>query len=341
MAGVVGIIANPASGKDIRRLVAHASTFDNNEKTNIVRRVLLALDALGVSQVHHMPESHGICERAAHHAGVSLALTPLPMEVIGHPSDSTEAAQRLVDMGAGCIVTLGGDGTNRVVAKGSGTLPLVPISTGTNNVFPTMVEGTLAGLAAGIAALRPDVAVLTQRPRMMVSIDGDPRDMALVDVATSPQSWVGARAVWDSTHLREIVVSRVPPAAIGLSGVAALLHPEVAGTNRGVHIVLGEGGSPALCPIAPGIMRTLAVRSTAVIAPGDVVQLQSGAGTIALDGEREIELLRHDQARSLTVELLTDGPWVVDIPATISAAATAGLFSDPELTPNLARPPRG
>ena len=45
---LVGIIANPASGKDIRRLVAHGSTFDNNEKINIVRRVLLGLDAAGV-----------------------------------------------------------------------------------------------------------------------------------------------------------------------------------------------------------------------------------------------------------------------------------------------------
>jgi predicted polyphosphate/ATP-dependent NAD kinase len=35
-----GIIANPAAGKDIRRLVAHGSTFDNNEKVNIVHRVL-------------------------------------------------------------------------------------------------------------------------------------------------------------------------------------------------------------------------------------------------------------------------------------------------------------
>jgi predicted polyphosphate/ATP-dependent NAD kinase len=33
----VGIIANPASGRDIRRLVAHGSVFDNNEKVNIVR----------------------------------------------------------------------------------------------------------------------------------------------------------------------------------------------------------------------------------------------------------------------------------------------------------------
>ena len=62
---LVGIIANPASGKDIRRLVAHGSTFDNNEKINIVRRVLLGLDAAGVSEVAYLPDTYGIVERAA------------------------------------------------------------------------------------------------------------------------------------------------------------------------------------------------------------------------------------------------------------------------------------
>ncbi len=70
--GTVGIIANPASGKDIRRLVAHGSTFDNNEKINIVRRVLLGLDAVGVSRVWFMPDTYAIVTRAA--AGVELRL---------------------------------------------------------------------------------------------------------------------------------------------------------------------------------------------------------------------------------------------------------------------------
>ena len=35
----VGIIANPASGKDIRRLVSQATTISNTEKTDIVKRV--------------------------------------------------------------------------------------------------------------------------------------------------------------------------------------------------------------------------------------------------------------------------------------------------------------
>ena len=63
---LVGIIANPASGKDIRRLVAHGSAFDNNEKINIVRRVLLGLDAAGVTRVAHLPDEYGIVQRAAH-----------------------------------------------------------------------------------------------------------------------------------------------------------------------------------------------------------------------------------------------------------------------------------
>src|ERR687887_268823 len=108
----VGIIANPAAGKDIRRLVAHGSTFDNNEKINIVRRVLLGLDALGVEQVDYMPDTYTIVPRAA----VTLRLRPLPMPVLGTPGDSGEAARRLADLGVGCVVALGGDGTNRIVA---------------------------------------------------------------------------------------------------------------------------------------------------------------------------------------------------------------------------------
>ena len=52
----VGIIANPASGKDIRRLVAHATVCDNMEKVNLLRRILLGLQAAGVDRVLIMPD---------------------------------------------------------------------------------------------------------------------------------------------------------------------------------------------------------------------------------------------------------------------------------------------
>jgi predicted polyphosphate/ATP-dependent NAD kinase len=42
----VGIIANPASGKNIRRLIASGTVVTNQEKTNIVVRMLKGTDKL-------------------------------------------------------------------------------------------------------------------------------------------------------------------------------------------------------------------------------------------------------------------------------------------------------
>lgn len=52
MESSVGIIAYPASGKDIRRIVAHASVIDNQEKINILVRVFLGLEAFSVQKVY-------------------------------------------------------------------------------------------------------------------------------------------------------------------------------------------------------------------------------------------------------------------------------------------------
>ena len=43
----VGIVANPASGRDIRRLVAGASVFGNADKAGMVFRLLAGLGACG------------------------------------------------------------------------------------------------------------------------------------------------------------------------------------------------------------------------------------------------------------------------------------------------------
>ena len=150
---LVGIIANPASGKDIRRLVAYGSVFDNQEKIRIVRRVLLGLQAAGIHRIAYMPEYFGIVERALDGLQVNMAAERLGFATKADQRDSTRAAQMLAEQGADCIVTLGGDGTNRVVAKGAGQVPILPLSTGTNNVFPLMIEGTVAGLAAGLIAM--------------------------------------------------------------------------------------------------------------------------------------------------------------------------------------------
>lgn len=96
-----------------------------------------------------MPDRFGIGLKALDNLPLQIEATLLDMPAWFTPDDSRRAAQLLAERGVGCIVTLGGDGTNRLVAKGCGEAPLMPISTGTNNVFPMMIEATTAGLAAG------------------------------------------------------------------------------------------------------------------------------------------------------------------------------------------------
>jgi hypothetical protein len=320
--GTVGIIANPASGKDIRRLVAHGSVFDNNEKINIVRRILTALAPLGISDVWYMPDTYAIVERAAHQARAAVDLHALPMPVYGHSSDSTEAAMRLRDLGVSCIVTLGGDGTNRVVAKGAGDVPLIPISTGTNNVFPEMVEGTLAGMAAAAVAHGIATDAIDRRPILTITVEGEARDIALVDVVVSNQPWVGSRAFWQADHIVEVVLSHTPARAIGISSLGPLLFP---GTDQslGLHARLGTSGTKTLCPIAPGLLCTLTIAERRQLQPGGTVRLSPVRGTLALDGEREIEL-RGDEHVDVTLD--PDGPVVVDFDRAIDAAVVSGLF---------------
>jgi hypothetical protein len=330
---LVGIIANPASGKDIRRLVAHGSTFDNNEKINIVRRVLLGLAAAGVGEVAYLPDTYGIVERAAAAAAPRLTLTPLSMAVVGHASDSTEAAQRLRDLGAATIVTLGGDGTNRVVAKGCGDVPLLPLSTGTNNVFPRMVEGTLAGLAAGLIAT--GVArnksgfprVIRRAPRLEVLIDGIAVDSALIDVVSSSQSWIGARALWEPSHLREIVLSRISASVIGIASLGGALFPHSCDSCAGTWIAVGKPATSlrtVTIPIAPGLLRDVPIADAGLLEHGAAVNLQGGPCTLALDGEREIEIPNPDA--QISVRLDPRGPRVIDVDAALAAGAAAGAF---------------
>ena len=79
----IGLIANPASGKDIRRLVAHASVFDNAEKRNIVRRVILGAAAAGAQDVVYMPDSHNLVASAV--AGSPMA-NRRRRSILGRPS---------------------------------------------------------------------------------------------------------------------------------------------------------------------------------------------------------------------------------------------------------------
>ncbi|ETX04998.1 ATP-NAD kinase family protein [Candidatus Entotheonella palauensis] len=322
----VGIIANPTASGDIRRLVAEGRVIPAGEKVNIIRRVLLGLQSLGVRQVIAMPDPAQLCLRARDDVRLSLNLELLDMPVQQTADDSVRAAALMGRQGAGCIVTLGGDGTNRAVAKGCGQVPLVPISTGTNNVFPTMVEGTLAGLAAGVVAggLVDADTVLSVSKRIEVYLDGEYRDIALVDVAVSKEPFVASRAVWDMTSLHEVFLTRAEPLSIGISAIGSRLQAVSMTDDGGLYFRLGPNGTTVLAPVAPGLVNPVAIAEWRQLPLGQRVGIHHHPCTIALDGEREFSVL---PGQSVEVVLTHNGPRVVHIEATLGEANRRGVFT--------------
>jgi predicted polyphosphate/ATP-dependent NAD kinase len=322
----VGIVANPASGKDIRRLVAFGSVFDNQEKVRIVRRVLLGLAAVGVERICFMPDYFGIVLRAAENLKLKSPLFPLNFKATATQEDSTTAGRIMAERGVDCIVTLGGDGTNRAVAKGATSVPLLPISSGTNNVFPKMVEGTIAGLAAGLVAQKrvplEEAAVFSTM--LEVLLDGRVVDIALVDAVVYDDPFIGSRAVWDMDKVRQIFLNRAEPDSIGLSAIGGLIHPVRPEEPYGLSLVLGHPGRRVTAPVAPGMIKTVSLASQKVMGLNEAVEVIARPSVLALDGEREVEV-REDQTAA--VRLKKDGPIIVDVRRTMTSAMKRGVLA--------------
>ena len=307
----VGIIANPISARDIRRVISHAGNLPINDRANIVLRMMAGLAAAGVQEVVVMPENGGIrfhLERSIRReARLGHANFPqlryLNMPVTATPEDSARAARMMAAEGVAAIVVLGGDGTNRVVVSACGKVPVAGVSTGTNNAFPELREPTITGLAVGLAAtgqVPPDVAL---RPNKWLEVAlNDRREIALVDVA----------------------VTFGLPQAIGMSAIAGLCDPVDRAAPEGRHIRLSpDAPRQLLAPIAPGLIDRLGIAGVARMAPGRAHAPSIPAGSLAFDGERELTFTESDQ---VSVRLVPDAFRTIDVPACMAHAAAAGLF---------------
>ena len=309
----VGVIANPASGRDIRRLVAGASVFGNADKAGMVFRALSGLGAAGVERVLMLPAGDGLSTTLHRHLRNANGRIP-PLEEVqipleGTARDSTAAVEAMLERDVRAILVLGGDGTHRVVAKQCGDVPICAISTGTNNAFPELRETTVAGLATGLIATGQADAL---RRESALQVD---QELALVDVAVTRERFVGARALWRPQDVSELFVTFANPAAVGLSAIAGALAHLPRGGEHGLHVTLGPGRTVTV-PLAPGLVETVEVAAHRPIARGERIPIAAGTGTIALDGERELERV------DATVTLV-DGPLTIDIDAVMAQATLA------------------
>ncbi|MDN5859192.1 MAG: NAD(+)/NADH kinase [Pseudonocardia sp.] len=331
----IGIVANPMSGRDIRRLVAQASVFPNAEKTNMALRLISAAGATGVERVLMSTDAMGVAGGVlrAHNkrrpgAGRWPALEFVELATITGTADDTRALVRAMRVqGAAVVVVLGGDGTVRAAASESGDVALLPLSTGTNNAFPEVWEATVAGSAAGLLAtgrVPPEEA--THRAKVLRVAAGPAHEVALVDVCVSTVAHVGSKALWQPETLREVYCAFAEPHAIGLSSIAGLLHPSGRTEPDGVHVRLTAPATAAhtvFAPIAPGVVAPIGVREALPMRANEPHRVTLERGTVAVDGEREIEF---GPATPVTVTLAHDGPLVLDVRAVLAVAARRRLL---------------
>jgi len=329
----IGIIANPVSARDIRRVISHAGNLPINDRANIVLRMLAALGATGVEDVLMMPENSGIRfhlmrsiereRKMGHHGFPRVSYIDMPVTMTA--SDSARAATIMAEQDVAAIIVLGGDGTHRVVLQACADIPVAGVSTGTNNAFPDLREPTITGLAVGLAATGkvPADQAYQANKWLEISVNGD-RHIALVDMAVVDDRFVGARAIWKTQSFRDLFVTFGLPGAIGMSSIVGLTDPVDRYEPKGRHIVLSPDADRILnAPIAPGLMEKVGIQSITTMTPDSVHAPSIPAGTLAFDGEREVTF---DQDDEISVRLVANAFRTINVPACMRFSAQAGLF---------------
>ncbi|WP_455924808.1 ATP-NAD kinase family protein [Pseudomonas putida] len=331
----VGIIANPASGRDLRRLTASAGLFSSTDKVSTIQRLLAAFGAMGIERVLMPTDMTGIAAAVLKNSqgrqareGHWPALEFLHLNVRQSVDDTRQAARWMAGREVTLIAVLGGDGTHKAVAAEVGDTPLLTLSTGTNNAFPELREATSAGLAGGLFASGrvPSALALRRNKRLLVR---EPSrgvcETALVDVAVSSLPFIGARAISRSADLAEVFVTFAEPASIGLSALCGLWLPVTRQAAHGAWMRLGPSADEALlAPLAPGLLQGCGVLDAGYLQPNVPQGLCLPSGTLALDGEREIEFNHHDRP---TVTLDAGGPLSIDVAAVLAHAAQQRLLA--------------
>jgi predicted polyphosphate/ATP-dependent NAD kinase len=332
----IGVIPNPMSGRDIRRIVSQASVFPNTEKTSMVLRILRAAGALGVDRVLLSTDTFGIA------AGVQREMVRLTtarstaylrwpkIEFLeldrptGSAADTTSYARIMAEQCSAAVVLLGGDGTMRAAVPGLGETPMLALSTGTNNAFPIMLEATVAGMAVGMIAIGAAAVPQTSCKMLHVEITRPSgrvdHEVALVDACVNTAMDIGSRALWTGTSLRELYCTFGEPHGIGLSSIVGRLLPTGRADANGAAVMLTDPATAAhtvLAPLAPGLLQPVGVTSIGVLTPDRPHPVRLDRGTVAVDGEREVEFGPQDR---VTVTLRHDGPRVIDVPATLRAS---------------------
>lgn len=330
----VGICVNPMSGRDVRRLAARASNMTHEAKRDLVARVAAGAAAWGATDLYVTREPFRIAAAALEHMQLPVRVHVLEPPIRNSAEDTETAVQAFLDAGCDTLVSLGGDGTNRALVRALGSrasrVHLIPLSTGTNNVFPVLTEPTVAGMVAALcAAGRLGDADVMQRCKV-IHVSGTGRyglpvaDLGLIDAVLLRDDHVGNLLPFDPERIDRILLTRAEPTAIGMSPIGGLLQPVDAAADAGLLVHMGPGRR-FQAALSPGLFRDVSVAAVAAVNLGESVAFP-GEGVLALDGDRDHKIPAGAQ---LELTIRRDGPWVVDVAAAMRWAVAHGIMAAP------------
>ncbi|MDG2276385.1 MAG: NAD(+)/NADH kinase [Pseudomonadales bacterium] len=328
--GKLGLAVNPMSGRDVRRLAARATNMTHEAKRDIVARVAAGAEAAGVTDIYITKEPFQISSMALDHMGLKANVHVIEHPLANDASDTEQSVRAFVAAGCSTLVSLGGDGTNRAIVRACPDIDLVPLSTGTNNVFPVLAEPTIAGVVAGLnASGKLDAAPeLKARVKVLHVKAGARRDVGLIDAVLLENDNVGNLLPFDADRIAQVLLTRAEPNSIGMSPIGGLIRPVYAEDDYGMLVMTGGEGPGVLAPLSPGLFREVTVSDVTDINFEVAVPFR-GPGVLALDGDRDIWLAAGETA---TVTLRRDGPCVIDIEATMRWAVAQGMMAPAKLT---------
>jgi len=315
----LGICVNPMSGRDVRRLAGRASNMTHEAKRDIVARIAAGADAAGVTDIFVTREPFRIASAALEQITLNARVHVVEHELTNSALDSELSLAAYLDAGCRSFVSLGGETLlaqhQANPSAGIDNVVLVPLSTGTNNVYPLLAEPTIAGLVAGLYAGNqlpvpnsPESAEreLAARSKVLhLALPDGSTDIALIDAVLLRNDHVGNLLPFNADKLAQVFLSRAEPEAVGMSPIGGYL--EVVGEQHDHGMLVHLGGDQRLnVPVSPGLFAELCVDSHQHI-PFATPVLFRGPGVLACDGDRDHKLVKGATAR---VQLRRDGPWV-------------------------------
>jgi hypothetical protein len=187
-----------------------------------------------------------------------------------------------------------------------------------------MAEATVAGMALGLIAAGKVASrlVATQAKVIDVDIEAEEQDIALIDAVITRDAFIGAKALLDPSQLKEALLCRAEPAAVGITSLGGLVRPVSDKDDFGLHLTFTKGGRQLLAPMGPGMFAKVEIGKTRLVKFDQAVKAQ-GPSVIALDGERERVIA---PGQRIEMRISRRGPWVVDLAATLQRAAKQKIF---------------